>query len=543
MNKLLRFFTICLLAAACLTVNAQNDDEDARLRQKMQAAVMKVYDDHLAQNPDDYNTRFARANQLYYNGEYARALEDARIVEQQIPTKEKEVRLENLLLIARILDYNGNYEDEIETLRTAADIDPKSLACIDLLGKVSLKVKDLSAAEHNFQTILRESPMNYDAMYQMAKVELARNNYAKAAGYVDKAVELFKAEPQVYINRSDILFQMEQYEPAVQDLISAMSVGDDGGVSIQKLFEISDTRYDDVMNVLATSIDKAPQVGMFYYVRANIAMRHEHYAQALKNLRAINDYNLYNYHSIDYATARCHFELTQYDDAALLIDRAISKAEGVMPDYLILKAQIERYRTGKVDQALTIVDQALAAQPGYAPAMLTKARLQIQKRADRDALATLSTLLAAEPDNAEALLLRGWVNKYRLSNPTGAAADFETILLGNKGIEGLQGFALHELNRDEEARTWAKQIIKDGILPGGKSYFIASALLSDIGNFEAGDKSLSLEYLRSALANGYGSLQEVKVNEDPYVNLKLVRRYEDFNTVLDQNTDNFKERR
>ena len=107
----------------------------------------------------------------------------------------------------------------------------------------------------------------------------------------------------------------------------------------------------------------------------------------------------------------------------------------------------------------------------------------------------------------------------------------------------LKGFALHELGRDDEARAWAKKIINDGILPGGETYFYAAALLSDIGVVNQGDNSQAVEYLRSALANGYGSLYEMNINEDPYVNFKLVRRFPEFKTILEQNQTNFQERR
>ena len=81
-------------------------------------------------------------------------------------------------------------------------------------------------------------------------------------------------------------------------------------------------------------------------------------------------------------------------------------------------------------------------------------------------------------------------------------------------------------------------IIDKGVMPGGECYYYASALLSDMG-----DEAQAIDYLRSALANGYGSLFEVKVNEDPYVNLKLVRRAADFNSVVEQNQQAFQERR
>ena len=43
------------------------------------------------------------------------------------------------------------------------------------------------------------------------------------------------------------------------------------------------------------------------------------------------------------------------------------------------------------------------------------------------------------------------------------------------------------------------------------------------------------------LAYGFGSAFELKVNEDPYVNLKLVRRHPDFGKLVDQYGSNFVE--
>ena len=74
-------------------------------------------------------------------------------------------------------------------------------------------------------------------------------------------------------------------------------------------------------------------------------------------------------------------------------------------------------------------------------------------------------------------------------------------------------------------------------LPGGEAYAVAAALLSDIG-----DNDQALKYLESALANGYGSLYEVTMSEEPYVNLKLVRRHPDFNITIERYTENFIEK-
>ncbi|MBR5727439.1 MAG: tetratricopeptide repeat protein [Muribaculaceae bacterium] len=537
-----KFFWAAMFALCVISMSAQTTDDDERVRQRIQTAVMNVYDNALAENPDDYNTRFARANQLFLNGDYAKAIADADIVVSQVPKKENELKFDTYLLKARAQAALEQYEDEVETLQAAAAINPKSMALIDLMGKASYNLGDMDAAEQNFKMILRDTPMNYDAHYWLARVELARNNFGKAYEYSDKAVSLFTANPQVYLNRSDILMRSQQYEQAAQDLISAMSVGNDEGASMRRLIAMSDEHYDDVMNVLASSIDKAPQVGMFHYLRAIIGIRQNHYGQALRNLDFIVDNNLYDYHSIYYYRAQCQFALTKYADALVNINKAIAMNESANADYYVLKAQCEQ-NLKTFEAATMTLDQAAKLVPNNQAVLLEQARLLSSRRADKEAQAKLAALLAINPKNAEALLLKGWIEKYRQNNAGAANRTFEQVLACGDDMSSLRGFALHELGRNDEARAWANQIIQDNRIIGGQSYFLASALLSDIGDYEAGDKTKSMEYLRSALANGYGNLHEIKVNETPYVNLKLVRRYPDFQTTLDQNQLNFEIRR
>ena len=92
----------------------------------------------------------------------------------------------------------------------------------------------------------------------------------------------------------------------------------------------------------------------------------------------------------------------------------------------------------------------------------------------------------------------------------------------------------HSTNSDEKRKP---ENVMSNSLPGGEAYAVAAALLSDIG-----DNDQALKYLESALANGYGSLYEVTMSEEPYVNLKLVRRHPDFNITIERYTENFIEK-
>jgi Putative Zn-dependent protease, contains TPR repeats len=427
-------------------------------------------------------------------------------------------------------------------LTEAANLVPSSLACTDMLAKVCLKVGRLDEAEANFKAIQRAEPLNYDAMYGMAQVALKRNDFEAATNHVDKAVGLFAAEPQVYINRADILERMNQFEPAALDLVSAFSIGDKSGVALQRLVTMADAHYDQVMSALGTTIDKAPRGGLFYYIRASIAMDHFHYGQALKDLKSIIDNNLYDYHSVFYKAARCQYELMQYVEALNNVNRAIAMNESGDADYLLLKAQCER-RMGNgdnFDTAMNTLSGVAAIDGKHLGTLLEQARIHIAKRESRPAMIYLNAAIDyTDQPSAEALLLRGWLNKYRNNDAVTATADFERVAqLNDDTAHGLRGFALHELGRADEAKQWAQKIIENTSMAGGEAYYYAAALYSDMG-----EDKLAIEAFKKCLANGFGSLFEVRVNEDPYVNLKLVRRLADFETLVSQSQINFQERR
>ena len=72
--KFLKHFALalmcCMATMAAWAQQQQLSDDDQRVRDRITEAVMGVYNRALEANPDDYDTRFARANQLYYNGIY-----------------------------------------------------------------------------------------------------------------------------------------------------------------------------------------------------------------------------------------------------------------------------------------------------------------------------------------------------------------------------------------------------------------------------------------------------------------------------------------
>ena len=531
-RKILVLFTLAIVSCTMFQAAAQIED-------KMAAAVMKVYDDHIAKNPNDYNTIFMRANQLFVNHNYDAALNDVDRTIQLAPTKETELLFDAYMLRATLHEMKGNYDAAQADVEKAEAINPTSLSCIYAKGKVAYAKGNLDEAETQFKAILQRESRNYDAMYSLGCVEAKRGNKDMAMAWVNEAINLFPAEPQVYINRALLQEQMGEYRDACDTYLIAMSATNDKGVSIGRIFDLAENHYDDVMESLRTASDENPRVGIFYRVRSAIALKYNHYGQALRDLKYVTDNDLLEYPTIFSDEAKCLFQLGDYDQAYTYANKAIA-SDATNPDGYILRSMIElRQGKGKnYKTAENTLDQALVLNQNYAPTLLAKARLLIAQKKYKDALPLVTKAIDSEPNNADALMLRGWLNKYQLKNDAAARTDFEKVLSLNPDLlTSLTGFALNELGRTGEANAWGEKMIKNYPATGGQAYYYAAALQAAMGN-----KAQGLKYLESCLANGYGGLFDIKLNDAPYVNLAPLRTEPAFNMLLEQSQLNFQER-
>lgn len=535
--KFKKFLLLMVLVAAATAIfgaAAQQQSED-----KISAAVMRVYNDYIAKNPNDYNTLFMRANQHYFNKNYDASLSDVDRTIQLAPSKETELLYDAYMLRAKLYDLKANYDAALADIDKAAAINPTSLSWVDMKGKIAYEKGDYTTAEAQFKSILQQQPRNYDAMFCLGCIAAKQGKPEDAMSWVNQAVTLFPAESQVYVNRAYVQELLGKYRDASDTYLIAMSSTDDNGFSISQLFRLADSHYDDVMASLRSATDDNPRVGIFYRVRSAIALKYNHYGQALRDLKSITDNNLMEYATIYNDEAKCLFQLGDYDQAYSYANKAIAN-DATNPDGYILRSMVElrQGKGGNYKTAMTTLDQALLLNPDYAPTLLAKARLLIAQKKYKDALPLVDKAIAADATSADALMLRGWLNKNHLKNEKAARADFEKVLtLPDDELTSLRGFALHELGRDAEANDWAQSKINQMSLTGGEAYYYAAALQAAMGN-----KAQGIKYLESCLANGYGGLYDIKFNEDPYVNLAPLRSEPAFNMLISQSQLNFQER-
>ncbi len=527
--------TLLTLVIALMAITAGAQSSDAILRDKITEAVMNVYDEQLAKEPGDYNTLFARAHQHYYNGDYTAALADLNQAMLLTPATDKDLRFDEHILRARISDARQDYASALADLRLAQEIQPKSLPCIDLIAKTNLKMGNLDAAEKAFKTILRNESMNYDAMYGLAQVYLARGKAKEAVEQVSNAVQLFRTEPQVYENRADIFTRLGDTYSAVIDLLQGMNVGN-GGNAAQRLFDLSDSDYDGVMGALDSLAVTLPDHGMmFRYLRANIAMDHTRYAQALQDFSRVKRSGEYNTHVLYFHQAKCCLELARYDEALTYIGQALEQ-DPSQPEYYLVKAlaQYHAGQGGNAQEAMGTLDDCAAVAPQYGPMLLTKAALLSSEDNEDEALSYLNAAVANDPDDTEARLARAFALR-RLGNEEAALNDLNAVARFSDDLYDFRGFALSELGRDNEMYGWLDKVTKQK-QPGGENFYYAAALMALRSN-----NITAMDYLRQAIEQGYGSLRLLRDDIFSPIGIKSLREEPDFQLLLEKAQPNFQE--
>lgn len=528
------FFIMAALVWAWCAFCATGQDNDELLRDKITEAVMKVYDEQIASDPNDYNTLFARAHQHYFNGEYTAALADVNQAMTLTPKSDKELRFDEYILRARISDARQDYSGELADLMLAQELQPKSLACTYLIAKTQLKLGNLNAAEKAFKSILRAESMNYDAMYGLAQVALAQGNSKGAIEQMDKAVALFTVEPQVYVNRADIHARLGDINAAVDDLLLGMAVGD-GGNAAAALFDLSDTHYEGVMNALADVANRSSDSGTYRYLRANIAMDHKRYGQALSDLNLIKRNHLYDSPSVDKNLAKCYLELARWDEAISHADQSLNQAPN-QPDCYVIKALAQYYAHDcqNMTEAMDILNLCSSIAPQYVPMLTAKATLLANHGKPDEALGYLNAAVATEPANAEVRLTRALLLK-QLEKPLLANKDFNVVTRLSDDVEDLKGIALSQLARDNDALKWLNTIT--GLnMPGGENFYYAAVFMA-----LRGDQFKGMEYAQRAIDLGYGSLLNLKYDILSPLSLQSLRGEPGFDLLIDKAQRNFVE--
>lgn len=513
----MRIRTFAAAATLVLTLTAQ---AQSGIDNPMTRAVLQVYEKQLQEDPSDWETWMARANEYYMHSEYLRSLNDVDNALKYIPENKKAERFDALLLRANIYTETGRDAEALNDLNSAVALMPSSYVALYLRANTLYSLGRYDEASADYKRLQRINQRSSDALVGLARIAVKENNLGTANELLDQAVAMDPNNSEYYVRRADVRKQIGLTRDAVDDLILAVSINSDDSRAIQHLVDLGKSDYPTVIAGLTSAIQQAPRVGMFPYIRGVIAQAHYNYKAALDDFKAINDKQLYNYHGIYASIAECQLALGRYKDALENIETAISMDPNTARHF-ILKAQILR-ALDKPAEAFDIALKASVMNGGSNEALVEMGLCRAGEGKWQEAADLFGEASLENPDSPELLMLRAWVLGKHLNQPVAAAGfygqvvDLEGWDLDN--VRSLKGFA-QLLNGDrEQAVKWIENILATITDKDGFVHYMGACFYT-----VAGDNERAIALADKAMELGYANYYDWMTLNDGLCTVALLR--------------------
>ncbi len=511
---------MAVLAVSSFAVQA-NDD--------LVKAMMEVYAEELAANPQDYRTYYSRAMAYFGQGKMDEAMSDIDNAIKYFPRKETDDLAQAYLLRGKIYTERGELKTALTDLNSALRLSPNHRVALTDRGNLLCRLEQYDMAKMDYTQLLRIEPRNQAAYMGLARIEAQSGNSVRAKDLLAQAVNFTPQDPRIYLERSEVYKEMNMMPEAVDDLVYAVSLDAGRSGAIQQLMAYSDEMYSSVIDALSRNISRYPRQGMLYYVRATIYRNHYDYVASLRDWNTILEKNFFNFHTVYYNRALCLSRLGRFDAARSDINRAIEK-NGEDAEYYRLLAEIER-GSGNLDAADKAIRQAAIYNPADMNVCLERGMIAYDNGIFEQTIQYYEEAALADPKSPLPYLMLGYVREYGLENSDDAAVEYNKVLALEDPeryyADNLKGIAYAKLCNIKEVEAWERAV---NTLSAGKmrnvDYFYLACMYSNV------DVDKAISYLEKALDNGFGDYYRIHIDRYSPVTLSPIRHLSQYSNLM-----------
>ena len=256
----------------------------------------------------------------------------------------------------------GEYERAIYCWGRTLDIDPEYPGVRQCIGHAYRDQDNLDRAREYYLAEVRLDPGNVDLLFDMAELELAARNPAKAAAKLRQIVELDPEYAQAQFALGEVLLEMDEPHEALEALRMATELDPDIshlhlrlGHALLQLGE-----YRDAEQHLAAAHGEAPRDSVTLTAWGNCLLRLGRPAEAANKFRrvlAMDESSADAHHNLGV----CHFLAGDYETGLRHLIRAI---EASPRDLIAMhKAVLVLMHVGRWSEARAMIERALTLDP------------------------------------------------------------------------------------------------------------------------------------------------------------------------------------
>lgn len=486
----------------------------------MQVAMMYV-DESLKLKPGDPDALFYKAYIYAATGDVANAVKYYSILLQKENTLTTSMAcnayFNRSLLYSKLKDYASALSDCNSAYRYLLRGDeeyrigqePKILS---MRASVYISLNNYSAAEADYEMLLKINSGDLSAMNGMARLAFLRDEYDEAMSYAEKSL-LYDDQnnPEGYFWKAKI----EQIQGNVQSSINDMLK------SLEQTLDFETVDFASVISCFEKNREYALAKMQVLYAQSSES-RWAWWIASLYQSMYSYDAALVWYETLEsqlgkspwllYNIASCYSGMGKFTLAVRQIDDIISS--GLLEErsdysYAYVVRGTNNQSAGNYKAAMNDFDKAIEYDPSSGYAYYRRGLCSELQHEDEAAMQDYQKGIIMNPDYAYLYLMRG--EQYlKQGKKDLAESDFETILkLDTVVMNGTcRQYALFFLGHDEEAIQWMEDLIESDPENAGH-YYDKACLYARMGMLDE-----SIAALEQTLAHGYRDFAHIEADDD-----------------------------
>ena len=393
----------------------------------------------------------------------------------------------------------------------------------NLLSRASiyLGLERYDEAELDYKRMLELNPESSHALVGLSLTAVQRKDFDKALSLCNKVLSLYPEAAISYYARANAYFAKGDYNLAVDDIISCLSIEHLGGAAAYLYYLFPETTHNLIVAKLKGRAVRNPNDSRWYIYLGNCTSEWgDHYQAALWCEKAFEidaDNTSPRHIALEYQKAGYNTEAYDW------IDRAINMSSD--PIRLLLPKGEILFELGCTDEALATYTNYLEYNPDSYLGYAERAMIYYGSRDWNKAIEDYSMAIAFEPTLAYLYKQRADCYMY-INDKAKAEADYHKVLeldtVSDDNSVAMYAYARLG-QRDKAIDLLNKYIARDTTYYG--AYYDAACLYSRLG-----EKEKSLDDLEKSFKLGRNKYYATISDPD----LDNVRQSEEFKALIDR---------
>lgn len=489
--------------------------------------ILSLLNKQLAETPEHCDALIMRSLIYIYQEKVSSALSDiTRAITKY--NKKTTTRPIGALYLWRAEIYHTELEDNDKALadmQTAYKYLKKDHDLLRSLlsdrAQIYYERKEYDKADDDYRQLLKMDESSQYAMIGLARNMLAREEYDIALEMLNNCAKYDAKYVAIYQFRCQVYDKLGETDKAIDDAIKYIEYKDEPNESLYEPIFKKHLTY--ALAKVNEKVNKEKDNWEWLMLRTTI------YEWANDYVSAIAEYDKLEQEygsrpNILYYRAACYNEIGENEKAVADMTKCIEMRNG--KDYYAVVNRGDYYREdGRYEEAIADFTYGMELRPTSAYPYYKRGWCYELIGDDDKAMADYNAGIDIDKSYPYIFLMRGELHLKRGNNEM-AKVDFEEVIkqdtIATAG--SCRQYALHFLDKDDEAIEWMEKIIADEPARNG-GYYDKSCLLSRMGRLEE-----AVEALRKAFELGYRSFAHIEHDDD----MDPIRDMPEFKSLIEE---------